>query len=438
MLLGVAGLHPQALAQDKPPPIPTPRAATRPAATTTAPREASRPASPTVVPQEAARPAEITAATPNLTRPGAITVAPQEAAPPGEVTAALREAAPPGEVTAALREAARPGEITVATRAVEPFIIQDGDQISGFSADLWRAIAAELGVKTSFAVYKTLPELMESVRNGTNPAGIAAISITAQREKSFEFSQPMFRSGLSIMVPEDGQQFSVASLLFSTETLKGIGIFLLVLIIPAHLIWFLARGRDEGLPIRPSYAAGIVDAIFWCAESMGGAAQAHPSRVFARVAALIWIYAGLIFVTYFTAYATTTLTMQGLRGDINDPKDLAGKRVAVVQGSTSAQYITGMRARTFNFPDFKSAATAMLAGNADAVVYDAPVLLYYVKNEPRARIAGSTFRAENYGIIFPLGSPMRRPVNEILLKLVENGTYASLYKKWFGEENSGQ
>jgi polar amino acid transport system substrate-binding protein len=80
----------------------------------------------------------------------------------------------------------------------------------------------------------------------------------------------------------------------------------------------------------------------------------------------------------------------------------------------------------------------MLAGNADAVVYDAPVLLYYVKNEPRARIAGSTFRAENYGIIFPLGSPMRRPVNEILLKLVENGTYASLYKKWFGEENSGQ
>jgi polar amino acid transport system substrate-binding protein len=143
-----------------------------------------------------------------------------------------------------------------------------------------------------------------------------------------------------------------------------------------------------------------------------------------------------VFVAFFTAYATTSLTMQGLKGAINGPNDLAGKRVAVVQGSTSARYTEGLRARTASFPDFKAAADAMLAGKAEAVVYDAPVLLYYTKNHTATRIAGSTFRSENYGILFPLNSPLRRSVNEALLRLFENGVYDSLYKKWFGEQNT--
>jgi polar amino acid transport system substrate-binding protein len=334
------------------------------------------------------------------------------------------------------RTALPTGEIAVATRVIEPFIMEEGAQLSGFSADLWRAIAAELGLKSRFVMYKTLPELLGSVAKGETAAAIAAISITADREKTFEFSQPMFRSGLSIMVPDDGQQLDVFGQLFSLDMLKAVGIFFLILIVPAHLIWLLARGRDEGLPISRAYIPGICDAVFWCAESMGGAAQGHPKRVVARVVAVIWVYAGLVFVAFFTAYATTSLTMQGLKGAINGPNDLAGKRVAVVQGSTSARYTEGLRARTASFPDFKAAADAMLAGKAEAVVYDAPVLLYYTKNHTAARIAGSTFRSENYGILFPLNSPLRRSVNEALLRLFENGVYDSLYKKWFGEQNT--
>jgi polar amino acid transport system substrate-binding protein len=348
----------------------------------------------------------------------------------------LSAPAPARAAEAAAAQAAAPAraEITVATRVIEPFVMKEGDQVAGFSADLWRAVAAELGLKSRFQVYSTLPELLGAVGKGAD-AGIAAISITADREKRFEFSQPMFRSGLSIMAAADGQEMSVLDLLFSRQMAKAVGIFLMVLIVPAHLIWLLARGRDEGLPIAEQYVPGIFDAIFWCAESMGGAAQAHPTRVFARVAALIWIYAGLVFIAYFTAYATTTLTMESLKGSINEPKDLAGKRVAVVQGSTSAQYVESLRARTMNYTNFKDAAGAVLAGKADAVVYDSPVVLYFVKNNPGARIAGTSFRAENYGIIFPVDSPLRRPVNEALLTLFESGIYESLYKKWFGEQN---
>ena len=42
------------------------------------------------------------------------------------------------------------------------------------------------------------------------------------------------------------------------------------------------------------------------------------------------------------------------------------------------------------------------------------------------------FRKESYGIVFPTDSRYRKPVNEALLNLKEDGTYDRLYQKWFG------
>jgi ABC-type amino acid transport substrate-binding protein len=57
-------------------------------------------------------------------------------------------------------------------------------------------------------------------------------------------------------------------------------------------------------------------------------------------------------------------------------------------------------------------------------------------SEGLVQTAGSIFHKENYGIVFPSESPYRKPVNEALLKLKENGTYDQLFKKWFGGTGS--
>jgi polar amino acid transport system substrate-binding protein len=351
------------------------------------------------------------------------------------VSAQNRPAQKPGD---AIASPIPPGtEVSVGTRELAPFVIKEGDQFKGFSIELWQAIAIELGIKSRFTSYDKLPLLLDAVRTGKHPVGISAISITSERQKTLDFSQPMFRSGLSIMVSSENQGLNVMAVMMSAGMLKAIGVFLLVLLIPAHIIWFLARGRDDGLPIAETYYPGIFDAIFWCAESMGGAAQHHPHRVFARIAAIVWIYAGIVLVAYFTAFATTSMTMESLRGEINGPADLRGKRVAVVEGSTSAKYAQELRASLRSYKNFEEAAEAVVQGKAKAALYDTPVILYYTKNDPRAQVAGAQFRAESYGIIFPLGSDLRRPVNQVLLKLIENGTYDSLYKKWFGTAENG-
>ena len=136
-------------------------------------------------------------------------------------TAALAQTAP--QPTQAPAEPIPPGtEITVATRLIAPFVVKDGTEFSGFSVDLWHAIGTELGIKSRLVAYDRLPELLDAVRGGKDEAGIAAISITAERGESLEFSQPMFRSGLSIMVPANSQKLDVLGIMLSAGMLKAL------------------------------------------------------------------------------------------------------------------------------------------------------------------------------------------------------------------------
>jgi polar amino acid transport system substrate-binding protein len=90
------------------------------------------------------------------------------------------------------------------------------------------------------------------------------------------------------------------------------------------------------------------------------------------------------------------------------------------------------------FTKVEEALQAIQQGSADAVVYDAPVLLYYASHEGKGKVqvVGKVFRKESYGILFPSNSPYRKPVNEALWKIGENGTYDRLYVKWFDGNGS--
>jgi polar amino acid transport system substrate-binding protein len=50
-----------------------------------------------------------------------------------------------------------------------------------------------------------------------------------------------------------------------------------------------------------------------------------------------------------------------------------------------------------------------------------------------AQVVGGIFHKEDYGIVFPTDSPLRKQVNEALLALRENGRYQKIYDEWFGK-----
>ena len=94
----------------------------------------------------------------------------------------------------------RPESLRVATRLVKPFVFEENGQLTGFSVELWNEIAKQINVKTDFVVKPTVKELLASINTQEAQLGIAAISITAEREMQWDFSQPMFDAGLQILV----------------------------------------------------------------------------------------------------------------------------------------------------------------------------------------------------------------------------------------------
>jgi polar amino acid transport system substrate-binding protein len=246
----------------------------------------------------------------------------------------------------------------------------------------------------------------------------------------------MFAGGLQVMIRSTqagGNSLpNLIQLFFSPALLQVIGLALVLVVVAAHVIWLFERNQPESM-MSKSYFPGIFKASWWAAATLATQADEMPKGIIGRFVAIIWMFIGVLFVAYFTAAATTSLTVQQLQGDIKGIEDLPGKIVATTTGSTAAKYLQQKNIRVLELGKIDKAYDALLSKAADAVVFDAPVLLYYAANQGKGKveIVGSIFREENYGFVLPDSSTLRKPINSALLTLKENGTYQKLYEKWF-------
>jgi polar amino acid transport system substrate-binding protein len=328
----------------------------------------------------------------------------------------------------AQRPAPKATELRVATRIVPPFVLEDQGHLTGFSIELWQSIAAQLGVTSRFLVEPNVVDLLAAVRSGSADVGIAAISITAERGEALDFTQPMFESGLQIMVRGRREAAGrspirgLLTLLLSPVMFQWLGIVLLFILVPAHIVWLAERRHKEGIIPTEAYFPGIFHAAWWAAGTLATQADAMPRSVLARLMAVLWMFTGVVFVAYFTAQVTASLTVQQLRGSIQGPDDLPGRRVLRHHHAAVREVVR-----------LEDAYHALLREDVDAVVFDAPVLLYYAAHEGKGKvqIVGPVFRKENYGMVCRNQSPWRKRLDTALLTLRENGTYEQLYDKWF-------
>ena len=78
--------------------------------------------------------------------------------------------------------------LIVGTKEAPPFSIKTADgQWSGLSIDLWRQIATELNLAFELREL-TLKQLLDGVSNRSLDAAVAALTITPEREKIFDFT----------------------------------------------------------------------------------------------------------------------------------------------------------------------------------------------------------------------------------------------------------
>jgi ABC-type amino acid transport substrate-binding protein len=315
--------------------------------------------------------------------------------------------------------------------------------LSGFEIELWEAVGNKLmeaGVVDDWTFTPVdWSEIEDGIKGGSVDVAFAGLTIRSSRMEWASFSMPTFNSGLGIMVLEKGNtrgffENIVYRLSILYNALIGpIMVFGVFILISAHFFWLIAHFRGFN-GIDPKYFPGIFDAIFYCVVSSStvGYGDQTPKKTLGRIATIGLIFCGGIFYCNFTAILSADYTTEIISGDIQSPEDLKGKIVVTQSGTTSISYLKGIGASIITSDDIGTACDQLLLERADAVVYDYPILLNYVKeNSTKVKMVGDMFDDQYYGFMLKKDSPLEKEINMALLQLYEDGTYKALYDKWF-------
>ncbi len=345
------------------------------------------------------------------------------------------QAAPDPELPVGTEEE-RP--LVVAIKSSPPFSMKDDQgHWSGISFELWEAVAEESGRDYELKEV-TLKEMLQGLEDGSVDVGVAALTVTAEREARFDFTQPFFQGGLGIAVPTTPRSnFALVWRVLSPTFLETIGGLVAVLFLSGALMWAFERKDADERGIN-----SLFDAFWWSAVTMTtvGYGDRIPQTTGGRIVAMVWMFSGIVLISSFTATISSVLTVSQLESEIDGPEDLAAVRVGTVASSTSATWCDEQRLYAELCESPQQALEALAEGKVEAVVYDAPVLQYLTHGHgPRRRgaeqltVLPHIFARQNYAIGLRQGLDGREELNQNLLRRVESPWYRELNTRYLGE-----
>jgi len=318
--------------------------------------------------------------------------------------------------------------LRVGIKPAPPFAIKGESGWSGLAVELWKGAADQLNLEYRF-VERDLAGLLDGVAKGELDLAVGALTITAEREKLFDFTNPFFATGLGIAVPSE--QGGVLTLLRSLWDIRLLWVFLALVLgvaLVSWLVWIFER-RDR----RNPEGGDLRWSVWWAVITLIGYDDTQPSSFPARVVAVFWMVASVVGVSVLTAVLTTLLTVGKLESNVQGPADLYKVKVGSVPKSSAAAYLKRRHIVFTPYSDLSQAMSALVAGEVEAVVYDAPLLQYQSLQLNGIRVLDARFEPQNYAFALPSGSPLREPLNQAMLAYLQSDSWREALYRYLGE-----
>jgi ABC-type amino acid transport substrate-binding protein len=329
-------------------------------------------------------------------------------------------------------------ELVVGTKPAEPFVVKTADgEWDGIAFDLWKEIARELQYDYSVKEYN-LKDLQTALNKGQIDIAVSPLTITAEREESFDFTQPFFSTGLSIAVPAKSSGFiSLVEQIFSYDFLEVILLLAFVLFIIGLLLWIFERKKNAE-EFGGKFWQGIGSSFWWAAVTMTtvGYGDKTPRSFGGRIVGLIWMFAGIIIISSFTAAIASALTINQLDTDINGLQDLYGERVGTVKASSSGEFLSKYKINYIDYATIDDGFDALVNGQIDAFVYDAPILKYQIKQRGLTgefKVLPKNLDPIYYAFALPSNSDFREELNRQILKVTSTENWEQILFNYLGE-----
>lgn len=321
-----------------------------------------------------------------------------------------------------------------------PFVMVTDGTVTGLEIDLWNTIADENDIVFEYNVIEQFSEIFDGVEAGEADVALAGITITAEREDAADFVHSHITTGLGVMY-ERNSIFKHLGLVISSNVqfytsliinlIPFVIVWMLYVYIIAAILWKLEIGNEM---FNDNFKQGFPDAKFFVhvVISSTGFGNQIPMSKWGRRIAIILMYSGIgLMFPLITGKISSEFSKKPEIVYIDSIQDLDGKRVAVIEGSTSVAFIKSVGATPVFVADVYEARYSLKAEDCDAVVFDRPALLYIAQQDADLIVIEETFNDEAYGIALPEGSPLLEMINRSVLTARGNGMIDNLKLKWF-------
>lgn len=285
--------------------------------------------------------------------------------------------------------------LKVGTIERPPFMMSDNNgNLTWFSIELWEEVAQKLDLDYDFQVYTVFSDMISDTKIATNDLSIANISITSEREREMDFSNPIFDSGLALMV----QESSLSQQSFLPYVLRGniILIFLVLILGPFIVYHFMKKKKFK----KYKYMF-----VFW-----------------------YLVICSSVLSALYTHYNITSI-----QNWVYNIWTLSDKKVWAISGSTAESFLSEFIIPEESFETIDELYWALLSWDREVIVHDYPVLQYKSKQDDRLQVVGDTFKKEKYGVVYPQWSQLKESINIALLELKNEWIYDEIYSKYFWE-----
>lgn len=335
-------------------------------------------------------------------------------------------------------EESREKTLVVGVAGSPPFVV-DTINKEGISLEIWQALASAEKWNYRMVGFEDVPQALHALEAGNLDVVVGPISITSDRARMVKFTQPYFQSSLSILSRTDEPNiWERIAPFFTMKFFYAVLVFICILGIVGTLLWLAERKRNtEQFPYSP--AKGIANGM-WCAivtMSTTGYGDKAPLTFWGRVLAGSWMVISIIFATTMVAGIASTLTLTGMGHSVIKAADeLSGKKIAVVGGSPAADFVREYGGKLVEVNSLSDGYKLLKDRQADAMVYDRPQLLYFLKQNHDDNMSVSTaqYDQQGYGFALPMDTKILHQMNVSLLELEESGQVDRIAEAWLGEK----
>jgi polar amino acid transport system substrate-binding protein len=314
-------------------------------------------------------------------------------------------------------------ELVIGTKEAPPFAMKAADgSWQGISIDLWRHVADQLHLRYRFAEAPDVQSLIEGVAAGKFDIAVAALTVTAGRERIVDFTQPFYATGLGIAVPVGGEAswlpiiHTMTSFGFAQAVLALIGFALAA----GFLVWLFEHPHNEDF--GGGVAKGLTSGVWWSTVAMTQRSTGNfgPRTHLGRIVAIVWMIASIVIIAIFTASITSVLTIKHLQGAVHGVSDLSAVRVGALAGTSTEDTLSDMRVTYRKFPTLQDGLAALRAHKLDAFVYDKPLLAWAIQQGFSSSIVlvDATFEPQQYAFAIPGNDPLRKTLDLAILEAV--------------------